>query len=77
VVNVLVLWSTRYINAALERLDATGLPVEGADIERLSPLGFGNVNLHGRYSFSLPDDLARGGLRPLRDSRDLDESDEE
>ena len=34
---------------------------------RLSPLGHGHVNMLGRYSFTLPDSVARGELRPLRD----------
>jgi hypothetical protein len=25
-----------------------------------------NINMLGRYAFSLPDRIARGGLRPLR-----------
>ncbi len=39
----------------------------------LYPLKFRNVNLHGRYSFVLSEEVARGALRPLRDGRDLDE----
>ena len=34
---------------------------------RLSPLGHGHVTMLGRYSFTLPDSVARGELRPLRD----------
>ena len=34
---------------------------------RLSPLGFDHINMLGRYAFILPDGIARGELRPLRD----------
>jgi len=37
---------------------------------RLSPLGFQHVNMLGPYSFDLPESLARGELRPLRDPSD-------
>jgi hypothetical protein len=32
-------------------------------------LGFKHVNMLGRYAFTLPDTVARGELRPLRDPR--------
>jgi hypothetical protein len=39
--------------------------VDDADVARLSPLTRRHLNVHGRYSFTLPD--LPGGLRPLRD----------
>ena len=47
-----------------------GLDIRPEDIARLSPLGFQHINLLGRYSFDLPESLARGELRPLRDPND-------
>ena len=35
---------------------------------RLSPLGFDHIDMLGRYAFILPDGIARGELRPLRNS---------
>jgi TnpA family transposase len=67
VVNVLVLWNTRYLGAALDRLRAEGATVTAEDVARLSPLGFEHINLHGRYTFALAEPLARGALRPLHD----------
>ena len=32
-----------------------------------SPLGHKHVNMLGRYTFTLPDTVAKGELRPLRD----------
>ena len=37
------------------------------DVARLSPLGFEHIDMLGRYAFVLPDAVARGELRPLRD----------
>jgi TnpA family transposase len=67
VVNVVVLWNTIYLDAALDQLRAEGHGVRDEDVARLSPLGFEHVNMLGRYAFTLPDVVARGGLRPLRD----------
>ena len=47
------------------------------EVARLSPLGHEHVNMLGRYAFVLPDTVARGELRPLRDPRSArDEADE-
>ena len=67
VVNLVVLWNTIYMDAALDRLRAEGHEVFPADVARLSPLGFKHVNMPGRYAFTLPEMVARGELRPLRD----------
>jgi hypothetical protein len=70
VVNVIVLWNTLYINAALEQLQREGFPVKTEDVARLSPLVFEHINLLGRYAFSVPDSVQRGELRPLRSPLD-------
>ncbi|MER6599727.1 Tn3 family transposase [Streptomyces parvus] len=81
VLNAVVLWTTRYMDAAVEELRA--LPpadrehaVLDEDVARLSPLKHANLNVLGRYSFraAVP---AGGGLRPLRDpaAAGLDEDD--
>ena len=67
VVNAIVLWNTRYMQAVLAHLRKTGYDVHDADVERLSPLGFEHVNLLGRYHVALAEPLTRGELRPLRD----------
>ena len=36
------------------------------DLARLSPLIFEHINMLGRYSFAVPEEVARGELRPLR-----------
>jgi hypothetical protein len=45
---------------------AEGKKISAADIARLSPLGFEHFNMLGRYSFSLPELVRDGQLRPLR-----------
>ena len=66
-VNLAVLWNTIYMNAVLDRMRAEGHEVRPADVARLSPLGFKHINMLGRYAFTIPDTVARGELRPLRD----------
>jgi len=62
-VNVIVLWQTVYIQAALDHLVATGQKFDRADVARLSPLGHPTINLNGRYRTT--GRAPSGGLRPL------------
>jgi hypothetical protein len=55
------------------KLRADGVEVLDEDVERLSPLVHGHVNLLGRYHFGVPEAVLRGELRPLRDPNDPDE----
>jgi hypothetical protein len=57
------------MDAALNQLVLEGYDVRPEDVARLSPLGFKHINMLGRYAFTLPDFVARGELRPLRDPR--------
>lgn len=83
VLNAVVLWTTWYMDAAVEELRALLAEereheVLDEDVARLSPLRHANLNVLGRYTFrgSQP---SGGGLRPLRDPAavGLDEDDEE
>lgn len=65
VLNALVLFNTRYMDAAVTQLRAEGFDVRDEDVARLSPFVRHHVNMLGRYSFQLPD--LPDGLRPLRD----------
>lgn len=67
VTNVIVLWNTIYMDAALNRLRVEGYEVKSEDIAHLSPLSFRHINMLGRYAFTLSDTVAQGELRPLRD----------
>ncbi len=66
VVNMIVLWNTIYMEAALNQLRLEGHQVYEADVARLSPLIHDHINMLGRYSFAMPEIVARGELRPLR-----------
>jgi TnpA family transposase len=66
VVNVIVLWNTIYMDAALSQLRLEGYLVCDEDVVRLSPFGHEHINMLGRYSFVVPESVTRGELRPLR-----------
>lgn len=67
VVNALVLWNTRYLQQALQQWPESEAPPAPDDVARLSPLLHEHVNMLGRYDFTLPESIAAGQLRPLRD----------
>jgi hypothetical protein len=62
VVNIIILWNTLYINAALDQLAGEGHPTEPEDIARMSPLVFEHIHLLGRYAFSVPDSVVRASF---------------
>jgi hypothetical protein len=57
------------MDAALNQLTSEGCEVRPEDVARLSPLGIKYINMLGRYALTLPDFVARGEPRPLRDPR--------
>ena len=61
---MIVLWNTVYMEAALNQLRRDRYP---DDVARHSPLLHEHINMLGRYSFSVPEAVANGELRPLRD----------
>ncbi len=64
VLNAVVLWNTRYTDAAVSALCDAGQELSETDIARLSPLGDAHINMLGRYAFTAP---TPQGLRPLQD----------
>jgi len=73
VLNAIVLWNTRYLDAALTQLRAGGHPVDQDDVARLSPLVHEHINLLGRYHFTHPTSTDDHHLRPLRDPATADD----
>ncbi len=65
VVNAIALFSTRYLDRAVNHVRDRGQSIDDHDLERLSPLVREHIELHGRYSFSLPEAVLSGELRPL------------
>lgn len=54
------------MDAVLAQLRGEGYPVRDEDAARLSPFGHEHINMLERYSFAVPEAVARGELRPLR-----------
>jgi hypothetical protein len=71
VINIIVLWNTLYMNAALEELRRECQTINPEDVARLSPLILDHINLLGRYAFSVPEAVQRGELRLLPTREDL------
>ncbi|MHB8508665.1 MAG: Tn3 family transposase [Candidatus Dormibacteria bacterium] len=65
VCNAVTLWNSRYTDRAVATLVGRGREVDSADLERISPLHHETINLHGRYTFTIPDPVRAGQLRPL------------
>jgi len=53
-------WATLLKIIARDCPPGSTLKVGTAEMERLEPLGFKHINLHGRYSFSVPEPIMRG-----------------
>lgn len=70
VVNIIVLWNTIYMDAALKQLRKEGYSVRDEDVARLSPTIRKHINLMGKYPFVMPEAVAKGELRPLRNPFD-------
>lgn len=64
--NIIITWYTVYIASAIEQLKAEGHPVNDEDVSYQWPTKFGGINMHGRISFNIDEDLKRKGLRPFR-----------
>ena len=64
VTNAVVLWNTIYMQSALDHLQGS-IEIREDDEARLSPLGYGHINVLGHYSFTLAKQVAKGNLRPL------------
>jgi hypothetical protein len=73
VTNIVVLWNTLYMDAALENLQRAGIDIHPEDLARLWPLSFEHINFLGRYDFTLSEAVRRGRLRPLRDPFAVDD----
>ena len=66
VINAVALWNTIYMQAALDHIQQQSMEVKEEDESRLSPLGYGHINVLGHYSFSLAEQVTKGQLRPLK-----------
>lgn len=73
----MVLWNTRYLDAAVARLRAVGHDIKDEDVARLSPLKDRHINFLGRYLIHIKASGPGQGLRPCRDPDAVEDDDEE
>ncbi len=64
VLNAVVLWNTRYLDAAVAQLRAEGHDIKGEDVARISPFKDRHMNFLGRYLFNIAASGPRPGAAP-------------
>jgi hypothetical protein len=64
--NAVTHWNAVYMQEAITQLTAQGCVIDPADVARLSPILWRHINFLGRYEITLPESVAQGRLRPLR-----------
>ena len=67
---MLVLWTTRYMDATITHLEKSRFDVRYEDVERLSSPVSHHINFGGKYHFSLPEEEERGEPRPFHNQDD-------
>lgn len=72
-----MLWSTRYLDAAVAQLRAEGHDIKDGDVARRSLLRDRHVDFLGRYLFNITASGPGQGLRPFRDPDAPEDGDEE
>jgi len=66
ILNAIIVWNTRYIQAAVDRIRETRPElVNDQALARLAPVLHAHINPYGRYRFDLTAAPAAGQLRPL------------
>ena len=66
VLNMIVYWNALYMQKVVDLLKEEGYPVNDEDISRVLPSLFGHINMNGKYSFHVSEEVKKGELRPLR-----------
>jgi TnpA family transposase len=70
-VAAIILWNTRYLQAALDALAASGTPAPPELLRHVAPLGWEHISLTGDYIWAEGAQPNPGLLRPLRDKPSL------
>lgn len=70
VLNCITLWNTVYLDRAIQTLQEQGNVIADEDVEHLSAYIRQHINVHGHYSFQLPE--LKGTWRELRSSDSKD-----
>jgi TnpA family transposase len=66
--NAVTHWNAVYMQEAINQLISQGHIIDPKDITRLSPILWRHINFLGRYEIALPESVAQGGLRPLKNT---------
>ena len=64
--NAITHWNAIYMQEAIAQLTSQGQVIQPTDVARLSPIRWQQINFLGKYDITLPESVAQGGLRPLR-----------
>jgi TnpA family transposase len=70
-VAAIILWNTRYLQAAFDALHARGAVVTPELVRHVAPLGWEHIGLTGDYVWAADAQPSAGALRPLRDKPSL------
>ncbi len=70
-VAAIILWNTRYLQAAFDALHARGAVVTPELVRHVTPLGWEHIGLTGDYVWAADAQPSAGALRPLRDKPSL------
>ena len=70
-VAAIILWNTRYLQAAFDAMRARGDAVPPELVRHVAPLGWEHIGLTGDYVWAADAQPAPGALRPLRDRPSL------
>jgi len=70
-VAAIILWNTRYLQAAFDAMRARGVAVPPELVRHVAPLGWEHIGLTGDYVWAADAQPAPGALRPLRDRPSL------
>lgn len=70
-VAAIILWNTRYLQAAFDALAARGTAVSPDLMRHVAPLGWEHISLTGDYVWAADDQPGPGLLRPLRERSSL------
>ena len=66
VANAVIVWNTVYMWEAFQQLKREGRRIDEAEMKHLSPARYEYLNVFGKYSFPVQEELSRETLRPLR-----------
>jgi Tn3 transposase DDE domain len=70
-VAAIILWNTRYLEAAYRELRRQGRTVNDDLLRHVAPLGWEHIGLTGNYVWSDAEQPRGGALRPLRQRQSL------